>query len=105
MSLDQDATSLPSGEKATLQTAYKWPLCIWRATTVTGSRGLAILPLGAGATNLPYPSRLPMVLVFCVDRSIARDSLVNAGFIAGFGSGTVTLTVLQRADASVAEYS
>lgn len=43
LSLDADATSLPSGENATTWTQFEWPCSVWHAAPVAESQTLTVL--------------------------------------------------------------
>ena len=52
LSDDPDATTLPSGEKATDQTAFEWPLSVCSAVPVTASQSLTVSLYDPDATTL-----------------------------------------------------
>src|SRR5438477_6929833 len=53
LSQDDDATSLPSGENATPNTASEWPSSVRRAAPVAESQSLTVPSRDADATSLP----------------------------------------------------
>src|SRR2546429_9409435 len=53
LSYDADATSLPSGENATAQTALEWPSSVCSGAPVADSQILTVLSSDADATSLP----------------------------------------------------
>ena len=53
LSSDADATSLPSGEKATALTELEWPSSVCSAAPVAASQSLTVSSSDADATSLP----------------------------------------------------
>jgi hypothetical protein len=51
MSSDADATSWPSGEKATAQTGREWPSSVPRTAPVVASQSRTVMSLDADATS------------------------------------------------------
>ena len=84
LSYEADATTLPSGEKATDVTQFEWPSSVSRAAPVAASQSLTVLSYEADATTLPsgekatdvtefeWPSSLVYQLRRC--RSRAQDN-------------------------------
>ena len=53
LSSDADASVLPSGEKATALTAYKWPSSVYSTAPDPASHSLTVLSHDADASVLP----------------------------------------------------
>ena len=53
VSFDADATSWPSGEKATALTEYEWPSSVLRQNPVPASQSRSVLSDEADATSWP----------------------------------------------------
>jgi hypothetical protein len=52
LSVEPEATSLPSGEKATLGTELEWPSSVLRAAPMAKSQSRMVLSLEPEATSL-----------------------------------------------------
>src|ERR1700735_1089344 len=76
LSLDADATSLPSGESATALTQSEWPSSVAHAAPVAESQSLTVLSLDADATSLPSGENATALTLAEWSLSVARAAPV-----------------------------
>ena len=81
LSSEADATSLPSGEKATALTSSKWPSSVCSAAPVAKSQSRTVLsrenmPPEADATSLPSGEKATVLTPFEWPSSVCRAAPV-----------------------------
>ena len=76
LSSEPEATSLPSGEKATLLTQLLWPSSVRRAAPVAASQSRTVLSAEPEATSLPSGEKATLLTLRLWPSSVRRAASV-----------------------------